>query len=297
MKIPQLPVSLPVSRNTLIGIAAAVAILGSFSVFTVTETEKAIRFRLGEIVADDYTPGLHFKVPFINNVRKFDARLQALDTEPERFLTAEKKNVIVDSFVEWRIGDVGRYYTAVAGDPARANLRLDQISKDGLRSEFSKRTLQEVVSGDRQQIMEILSATTAREAKDLGIEVVDVRIKRIDLPAEVSTSVFRRMRAERERVARDFRSRGAEAAERIRADADRQGTILLAEAYRDAERSRGEGDAVAAETYAKAYGKDADFYSFYRSLNAYRNSFQNKDDVLVLQPSDSEFFKFFNTMK
>ncbi len=297
MKIPKLPVSLPVSRNTLIGIAAAVVILGSFSVFTVNETEKAIRFRLGEIVADDYTPGLHFKVPFINNVRKFDARLQALDTEPERFLTAEKKNVIVDAFVEWRIGDVGRYYTAVAGDPTRANLRLDQISKDGLRSEFSKRTLQEVVSGDRQQIMEILSATTAREAADLGIEVVDVRIKRIDLPAEVSTSVFRRMRAERERVARDFRSRGAEAAERIRADADRQGTILLAEAYRDAERSRGEGDAVAAETYATAYGKDTDFYSFYRSLNAYRNSFQNKDDVLVLQPSDSEFFKFFNTMK
>ena len=287
---------LPFSRNALLGITAAVVILGSFSLFTVEETQTAIRFRLGEIVDANYKPGLHFKVPFINNILKYDARLQVLDTEPERFLTVEKKNVIVDSFVEWRIDDVGRFYTAVSGDPTQANLRLDQIIKDGLRSEFSKRTLQEVVSGDRAQIMDILATTASREGKELGINVVDVRIKRIDLPAEVSSSVFRRMRAERERVARDFRSRGGEAAERIQADADRQSTIILAEAYRDAERTRGEGDARAAEIYAKAYQKDAGFYSFYRSLIAYQATFGNKDDLIVLQP-DSEFFQYFNKLK
>ena len=182
------------------------------------------------------------------------------------------------------------------GETTRANLRLDQIIKDSLRSEFGKRTLQEVVSGDRAQIMEILSATASREAEQLGIEILDVRIKRIDLPAEVSNSVFRRMRAERERVARDFRSRGAEAAERIRADADRQGTVIMAEAYRDAERSRGEGDARSTEIYAQAYSKNPDFYRFYRSLNAYRNSFSTKEDLLLLQP-DSEFFKYFDNLK
>jgi membrane protease subunit HflC len=284
--------NIPMSRNVLFGAVAAVVILGSLAVFTVDETQTAIRFRLGEIVEANYDPGLHFKVPFINNVRKYDARVQSLDTDPERFLTAEKKNVIVDSFVIWRIADVGRFYTAVAGDPNRANLRLDQIIKDGLRSEFSKRTLQEVVSGDRRQIMEILSTIASREAKQLGIDVLDVRIKRINLPDEVSSSVFRRMRAERERVARDFRSRGAEAAERIRADADRQSTVILAEAYRDAERTRGEGDARAAEIYAKAYGRNPDFFGFYRSLNAYRGAFSSKDDILVLQP-ESPFFRYF----
>ncbi len=284
--------NIPMSRNVLFGAVAAVVILGSLAVFTVDETQTAIRFRLGEIVEANYDPGLHFKVPFINNVRKYDARVQSLDTDPERFLTAEKKNVIVDSFVIWRIADVGRFYTAVAGDPNRANLRLDQIIKDGLRSEFSKRTLQEVVSGDRKQIMEILSTIASREAKQLGIDVLDVRIKRINLPDEVSSSVFRRMRAERERVARDFRSRGAEAAERIRADADRQSTVILAEAYRDAERTRGEGDARAAEIYAKAYGRNPDFFGFYRSLNAYRGAFSSKDDILVLQP-ESPFFRYF----
>jgi membrane protease subunit HflC len=284
--------NIPMSRNVLFGAVAAVVILGSLAVFTVDETQTAIRFRLGEIVEANYDPGLHFKVPFINNVRKYDARVQSLDTDPERFLTAEKKNVIVDSFVIWRIADVGRFYTAVAGDPNRANLRLDQIIKDGLRSEFSKRTLQEVVSGDRRQIMEILSTIASREAKQLGIDVLDVRIKRINLPDEVSSSVFRRMRAERERVARDFRSRGAEAAERIRADADRQSTVILAEAYRDAERTRGEGDARAAEIYAKAYGRNPDFFGFYRSLNAYRSAFSSKDDILVLQP-ESPFFRYF----
>ncbi len=274
----------------IIGIAVFIVL---FCLFTVDETQTAIRFRLGEIVQSNYEPGLHFKWPFINNIRKFDRRIQTLATEPERFLTVEKKNVIVDSFVKWRIQDVRRFYTAVGGDADRANLRLDQIIKDGLRSEFSKRTLQEVVSGERAQIMEVLVTTAQEEATKLGIEAIDVRIKRIDLPEEVSSSVFRRMRAERERVARDFRSRGAEAAERIRADADRQRTVISAEAFRDAERTRGEGDAKAAETYAQAYGKDLEFYDFYRSLNAYRNSFANKQDVLVLQPNSS-FFKYFN---
>lgn len=283
---------LPLSKNLVIGIGIALLLLIALSLFTVNETQKAVRFQFGEIVETYDQPGLHFKIPLINNVRKFDARVQTLDTDPERFLTVEKKNVIVDSFVKWRIANVGRFYTAVAGDPTRANLRLDQIIKDGLRSEFSKRTLQEAVSGDRQQIMEVISSTARNEASKLGIAVIDVRIKRIDLPAEVSSSVFRRMRAERERVARDFRSRGAEAAERIQADADRQGTVILAEAFRDAESMRGEGDAKAAEIYANAYKQDADFYSFYRSLNAYRGSFNGANDIIVLQP-DSEFFQFF----
>lgn len=283
------------SRNTLIGVVVAVVILGTFSLFTVNEAQTAIRFRLGEIVETDYEPGLHFKVPFINNIRKFDARVQTLDLEPERFLTVEKKNVIVDAFVKWRIGEVGRFYTAVAGDYLQANLRLDQIVKDGLRSEFSKRTLQEVVSGERVQIMEVLSALIVQEARQLGIEAVDVRIKRIDLPDAVTSSVYERMRSERERVAREFRSQGAEAAERIQADADRRRTVLLAEAYRDAERLRGEGDARAADIYAQAYGQEADFYRFHRSLNAYRNSFGSKDDLIVLQP-DSDFFRYFNNL-
>ncbi|MDX1656019.1 MAG: protease modulator HflC, partial [Candidatus Competibacteraceae bacterium] len=255
--------NLPVSPRTLLIAAGALLVLIYFSVFTVDETETALRFRLGEIVEANYEPGLHFKVPIINNIRRYDARIQTLDNEPERFLTAEKKNVIVDSFVKWRIDDVARFYTAVTGDYNQANLRLDQIIKDGLRSEFSKRTIQDVVSGDRRQIMDIISTVAAREGQGLGLEVVDVRIKRIDLPPDVSNSVFRRMRAERERVAREFRSRGAEAAERIQADADRQREVILAEAYRDAERMRGEGDARAADIYAQAYNKDRDFYSFY----------------------------------
>ncbi|CDH43701.1 MAG: protease modulator HflC [Candidatus Competibacteraceae bacterium] len=284
---------LPVSRNALLGIMAASVVLLAMSLFTVDETQTALRFQLGEIVEANYKPGLHWQWPLINNVRKFDRRLQTLDTEPERFLTAEKKNVIVDSFAMWRIEDALRFYTAVGGDPTQANVRLDQIVKDGLRSEFSKRTIQEVVSGDRDQIMETLSQLLKEQATQLGIASVDVRIKRIDLPADVSNSVFSRMKAERLRVAKDFRSRGGEAAERIRADADRQSTVLLAEAYRDAERQRGEGDAQATDIYAQAYGKNPDFYSFHRSLAAYRQSFGSKDDMLILQP-DFQFFRYFN---
>jgi membrane protease subunit HflC len=270
----------------------ALLVLGAFSIYTVDEREKAILFRLGEIVRTDMEPGIHFKFPIIYNVRKFDGRILTLDEAPERFLTSEQKNVMVDSFVKWRIDDVGRFYQRTGGDERTAALRLSQILKDGLRSEFAKRTVQEVVSGERAQIMDILTENANRLMGELGMSVVDVRIQQIDLPAEVSNSVYRRMEAERERVARDFRSRGAEAAERIRADADRQRTVILAEAYRDAEMIRGEGDARAAETYAKAYNKDPEFYAFYRSLRAYRDTFRDRSDVMLMQP-DSEFFRYF----
>lgn len=275
----------------LIGLAA-VLILVVFSAYTVDERERAILFRLGEIVETDIEPGLHWKLPVIYNVRKFDGRILTMDAEPERFLTAEKKNVMVDAYVKWRIDDVARYYTAMNGDESRTNLRLSQIIKDELRGQFGRRTIQEVVSGERGQIMDILTLNTNKQAQSFGISVVDVRIKRIDLPKEVSDSVYRRMVAERARVAKDLRSRGAEAAERIRADADRQRTVTLAEAYGEAERTRGEGDGQAAEIYAAAYQKNPEFYSFYRSMNGYRESFKDGNDVLVMHP-DSGFFKYF----
>lgn len=285
------------STNKMIGMLALVAALfvGSLSMFVVNEWERAVLFQLGEIVKTDFKPGLHFKWPFINNVRKFDARILTLDVEPERFLTSEKKNVIVDSFVKWRIDDLTRFYTAVSGDETQARLRLDQIIKDGMRGEFSKRSITEVVSGERSQIMNVLTGNAAQQAKDLGIAVIDVRIMRIDLPADVNSAVYRRMEAERTRVAKDFRSRGYEASERIRADADRQRQVVLAEAYRDSERVRGEGDAQAADIYAKAYSKNAEFYALYRSLNAYRNAFGGQD-LLVIEP-DSEFFQYFKDGK
>ncbi len=270
----------------------ALLIVGSFSVFTVHEREKAILFRLGEIMKTDFTPGLYFKLPFVNNVRTFDGRVQTLDAEPERYLTSEKKNVIVDAFVKWRIGDVERYFTSTGGDPNTANSRLSQIIKDGLRGEFGKRTIQEVVSGERMEIMRILTEQANEQAKTFGIDLVDVRIKRIDLAKEISDSVYRRMEAERLRVAKDLRARGAETAEIIRAEADRRRTVILAEAYRDSEILRGEGDGTAAKIYADAYNQDREFYALHRSLAAYRNTFADKSDVLVVEP-DSEFFKYF----
>jgi len=270
----------------------ALLIVGSFSVFTVHEREKAILFRLGEIMKTDFTPGLYFKLPFVNNVRTFDGRVQTLDAEPERYLTSEKKNVIVDAFVKWRIGDVERYFTSTGGDPNTANSRLSQIIKDGLRGEFGKRTIQEVVSGERKEIMRILTEQANEQAKTFGIDLVDVRIKRIDLAKEISDSVYRRMEAERLRVAKDLRARGAETAEIIRAEADRRRTVILAEAYRDSEILRGEGDGTAAKIYADAYNQDREFYALHRSLAAYRNTFADKSDVLVVEP-DSEFFKYF----
>lgn len=268
--------------------------LGSMSIFIVDERELAIKFRLGEIQASDYQPGLYWKLPFINNVRTFERRTVTLEVEQERYLTLEKKNVIVDAFLKWRINpaEVENYYRTMRGDERQAEMRLSQIVKDGLRSEFGKRTIQEAISGERAQIMSIITEQIKTQLNPFGIEVVDVRIKRIELPPEVSSSVYSRMEAERARVAKDLRSRGAEAAERIRADADRQRTIILAEAYRDAERTRGEGDAKAAEIYAQAFGKDENFYGLYRSLNAYRNVFNKPEDVLVLDP-EAEFFKYF----
>lgn len=280
----------------LLIVLGASVLLASTALFTVKEWERAVLFRLGEIVKTDFEPGLHWKIPFINNVRKFDARILTLDADPERYLTAEKKNVIVDSFVKWRIENVAEYYTAMGGDEMRANLRLSQIIKDGLRGEFGKRTIQEVVSGERRQIMDVLLVNAKRQATPLGIEVVDVRIKRIDLSEEVSSSVFRRMEAERDRVAKELRSQGAEAAERIRADADRQRTVTLAEAYREAEQNRGEGDSKATAIYAKAYNQSPEFYSFYRSINAYQTVFKDKSDILVLEP-DADFFKYFTDIK
>jgi membrane protease subunit HflC len=281
------------TRAFIVMLGLLLVALAGFSLFTVAEWEKAIMFRLGEIREADFKPGLHVKIPFINNVRKFDGRLLTQDVEPERFLTVEKKNVIVDSFVMWRIADVKRYYKAVAGDERNARLRIEQVIKDGMRGEFSKRTINEVVSGERDVIMEELTKAANRQAQQIGIEIADVRIKRIDLPAEVSNSVYRRMQAERSRVAKEFRSRGFEESEKIRANADRQRQVLIAEAYREAEQIRGEGDAKAAEIYANAYGKNQEFYAFTRSLKAYQEAFQGGSDVLLLEP-DSEFFDYFD---
>ncbi len=274
----------------LVVVAAVFVVFAT--IFTVSERELAIVLRLGEIQRSDYEPGLHFRVPIYNEVRKFEKRLLDLDFDPERYLTSEKKDVIVDSFLRWRIADVEKFFKATSGNKDRAGTLLKQKVNAALREEFAIRTVQEVVSGERGALMELVTDVANEEAEGLGIEVKDVRVKRIDLPAEVSDSVYKRMRAERERVARDFRSRGAEAAERIRATADRERTVIKAEAYRDAETARGEGDAVAAETYANAYSTNEEFYALYRSLNAYRTSFDTKGDVLLLKP-DSDFFKYF----
>ncbi len=279
----------------LVVIVAAIFV-ASNSLFTVDERQKVILFEFGEIVKDDFTPGLHLKVPVMNNVRKFDDRILTLDSEPELYLTLAKKNVIVDSFVKWRIKDVARFFTANLGDEVVALNKLSQIVRNGLRDEFGKRTIQETISGERNQIMEILKTKVNTQVIELGIEVVDVRIKRIDFPDKISQSVYERMEAERKRVANETRSRGAEAAERIQADADRQRTVLLAEAYRDSEQLRGEGDSKAADIYAQAYTKNAEFYSLYRSLSAYKNSFSEKSDILVVKP-DSDFFKYFTNSR
>jgi membrane protease subunit HflC len=281
-------------NKILVGLGALLLVM-MMCVFTVSQTEKAIKFRLGEIVRFDYEPGLHFKIPFINNIKKFDSRIQTMVSRPEGFLTAEKKNVIVDSFVKWRIGDVTTFYTVVAGDIDQANLILDPIIKDAFRSEFGKRNIKQLVSTDRRAIREILIKNTKPLAAEKGMDIIDIQVMRIDLPPEVSTSVFRRMEAERERVAREFRSQGAEAAEKIRADADRKRVVTLANAFKEAERLRGEGDAKSAEIYANAYGADPEFFTFYRSLNAYKKTFSSSN-TLVLDP-ESDFFRYFKQQK
>ena len=277
----------------LIPAAAVLVVLVYASTFTVNQRQVALKLRLGEIVRTDYKPGLHWMVPLINNVKKFDARIQTLDAQPQRFLTIEKKDVIVDSFAKWRISDAGQFYRATGGSRDKTARLLSERINTSLRDEFGKRTIKEVVSGERAEIMALLTKDIDAKAAEFGVEILDIRVKQIDLPPEVSESVYDRMRAERERVARDLRAQGGEAAERIRAEADRQRVVIIADAYKEAEQTRGEGDAKAAEIYASAYNQDAEFYSFYRSLNAYKNSFNNRSDVMVLQP-DSEFFRYLN---
>jgi membrane protease subunit HflC len=285
--------------NKKLGIVVLVAltVVGVYlSAFTVKQWELAIKLRLGEIVDADYKPGLHWMLPIVNNVKIFDGRIQTLDARPERFLTIEKKDVIVDSFVKWRIANVGQYYRSTGGNSIRTSSLLSERINTSLRDEFGKRTIVEVVSGERAEIMALLTKDADEKANELGVEVIDVRIKRIDLPSEVSGSVYERMRAERERVARDLRAKGDEAAERITAEADRQRTVILANAFKKAETLRGEGDAKAAAVYAKAYETNSEFYAFYRSLSAYRSVFSNSGNMMVIKP-DSEFFKYFNEKK
>jgi membrane protease subunit HflC len=270
-------------------------ILGATSLFTVAESEKAILLEFKKIIGADFKSGLHVKLPY-QQVKKFDNRILTLESKPERFLTSEKKNVFVDWFVKWRIRDISKFYTAVGGDKAQANIRMDQIAKDAMRSEFSKRTIRQLVSSERAQIRDVLIKAVNPSVGALGVEVMDIRVMRVDLPDEVSSSVYRRMEAERARVAREFRSRGAEMAERIRAEADREREVLLANAYRDAEIRRGEGDAVASQIYAEAYGKNRDFFQFYRSLNAYRQALKNENDSVILD-LDSEFFQYLKKSK
>jgi membrane protease subunit HflC len=267
-------------------------IVVSLSMFIVDQRQNAIVFRLGEVVNIKKEPGLYFKLPLIDNVRYFDVRVLTIDTaEPERFLTSEKKNVLVDLFVKWRITDVRQYYVSVGGDEARAQTRLLQTINDGLRAEFGNRTVHDVVSGERDKIMELMRDKANEDAGKIGARIIDVRLKRVDLPQEVSVDVYRRMEAERKRVANELRSTGAAESEKIRADADRQREVIVAQAYRDAQRIKGEGDAKATAIYARAYEQNAEFYAFYRSLEAYKQSFQSKNDVLVVDPS-SEFFKY-----
>ncbi len=281
--------------NTRLGIALAgifaVVLLTSMSLFTVDQRERAIVFQLGEVKEVITTAGLHFKWPLIQNVRYFDARILTLDTpDAERYITSEKKNLLVDSFVKWQITDVRQYYISI-GDEAQAQTRISQTVNATLREEFGKHTVHEVVSEDRNEIMKIVRERANLDAKKIGVEIIDVRLKRVDLPQEVSESVYKRMDAERKSVANQLRSEGSAAAERIRAEADKEREVIIANAYKDAQRVKGEGDAKAAAAYAQAYGQNAEFYAFYRSLEAYRSSFKNRSDVLVLEPN-SDFFKY-----
>jgi len=259
--------------------------------FIVDEREFAVKFRFGEIVKSDYEPGLHFKIPFVNTINKYPDRVLTYRESQERFLTGEKKNLIVDYFITWRVADPAQYFRSVRGDEQFAQQRLSAIIREGIKAEFSRRTVVEVVSAERSAIMAEMLVQAKQRAPELGIEVVDVRVMRIELSDEVSDSVYARMQQERARVAAQLRAEGSEDSERIRAEADRQRTIILAEAYRDAEIMRGEGDARAAETYANAYNENSEFYAFYRSMQAYRASIGGAQDVLVLSP-DSDFFQF-----
>jgi membrane protease subunit HflC len=282
------------SRNLpfIAALALAALVTIAMSMFTVDQRRYAIVRQFGEIKSVITEPGLNFKWPMIQDVRYFDKRILTYDAaEPERFITSEKKPVLVDAFVKWRIIDVKQYYISVQGDEARATTRLAQTVNGGLRDEFSKRSVHDVVSGEREKIMEEVRTKADADARAIGVQIVDVRLKRVDLVQEVSESVYRRMETERKRVANELRSKGAAEAEKIKADADRQREIIIAEAYRDAQRLKGEGDAKAAAIYAGAFGQNPEFYAFYRSLEAYRSSFRSKSDVMVIEPN-SEFFKY-----
>ena len=278
--------------SALLVVLALAALAVSMSVFVVDEREMAIKFRFGEIMRSDYEPGLHFKVPIVNNIRTFPDLILTLDNRPERFLTGERKFVLVDFFVKWRISDIDSFYRATRGDELVASNRLLSIVRDGLRDTFAERTIQEVVSAERSALLTDMLTSARAASSDLGVTIVDVRVKRIDLPDEVSGSVFERMRQERARVASQLRAEGAEQSEKLRAEADRQRTVMLAEAYREAEQIRGEGDARAAEIYAEAFSQNTEFYYFHRSLEAYRRSVGRDGDILVLKP-DSDFFRYF----
>ncbi|HSI44974.1 MAG TPA: protease modulator HflC [Methylophilus sp.] len=277
--------------SILIGVFVLLVVITS-SAYTVDQREFALVFRLGEIVSVKKTPGLYFKMPMVENIRYYDKRILTLNwEEPDRFITSEKKNVLVDSFIKWRIIDPAKYYVSVRGEEVQAERRISQMVNDGLRAEIGKRNIHDVVSGERATIMRILRERADKESRQMGIQILDVRLRRVDLTKEVSESVYQRMEAERKSVANELRSEGAAAAEKIRADADKQREVIIAEAYREAQKVKGEGDAKASEVYAQAFGKNPEFYAFYRSQEAYKNSFKSKSDVMVIDQS-SDFFKY-----
>jgi membrane protease subunit HflC len=282
-------------RRATIGvfIVALVALLVlSMSVYTVDQRKAAIKFQLGEVIDVQTRPGLYFLVPFVQNVRLYDTRIQTMEArDPERFLTSENRNVLVDSFVKWKVDDVRLYYVSVRGDALQAEARIAQTVNDALRAEFAKRTVHDVVSGERDKIMSVVTKRVDEDLRRIGVDIVDVRLKRVDFVPEISADVFRRMESERKRVANELRATGQAEGEKIKADADRQRQVIVADAYRDAQRIKGEGDAQASRIYAEAFGKNPEFYSFYRSMEAYRQSLRSKSDVMVLDPS-SDFFKY-----
>ena len=276
-------------------VALVALVVLSMSVYTVDQRKAAIKFQLGEVVDVQTQPGLHFLVPLYQNVRLYDTRIQTMEPrDPERFLTSENRNVLVDSFVKWRVIDVRQYYVSVRGDPLQAEARIAQTVNDALRAEFAKRTVHDVVSGERDKIMSVVSERVDQDVRRIGVSIVDVRLKRVDFVPEISADVYRRMESERKRVANELRATGQAEGEKIKADADRQRQIIVADAYRDAQRIKGEGDAQASRIYAEAFGKNPEFFSFYRSMEAYRQSLHSKSDVMVLEPS-SDFFKYFRS--
>ena len=284
-------------RALTIPVLVALVVIISQSIFVVKETQRAVKLEFGAVVESDVEPGLHFKIPVVNSVTKFDARILTLDAAPQSYLTSEKKALTVDSFVKWRVSDVEKYYTTTGGDEERLRRLLIQRVDAGLRNEFGSRTVNEVVSGERDELMDKLTLQLNSIAlEELGVEVIDLRVKKIDLPPEVSESVYNRMRTERERLAKELRAQGNEVAEKIRATADKEKTIILADAYRQAEEIKGNGDAIATATYANAYSKDPEFYDFTRSLKAYQSTFGSKSDILLINP-DSDFFKYLDDSK